>query len=120
MGKVGAAMGMGMVLGPGIGGWLASRSLPLPFFVASALSVVALLLVAIVLPESLPAELRSKQPLGAQGPRLSMMWKALAGRIGFLFLLAFLLSFGLTNFEGVFGLYALERFGYGPHRWGRY
>ena len=29
-----------------------------------------------------------------------------------------LLSFGLANFEAVFGLYALEKFGYGPERVG--
>jgi DHA1 family multidrug resistance protein-like MFS transporter len=28
--------------------------------------------------------------------------------------MAFLVSFGLTCFQGIFGLYALERYGYGP------
>jgi DHA1 family multidrug resistance protein-like MFS transporter len=32
--------------------------------------------------------------------------------------MAFLVSFGLTAFEGIFGLYALERFDYGPQRVG--
>ena len=38
--------------------------------------------------------------------------------MGFLLLLAFLLSFGLTGFEGIFGLYALKLYGYGPERLG--
>jgi DHA1 family multidrug resistance protein-like MFS transporter len=46
------------------------------------------------------------------------MWQALFGPIGILLIIAFLLSFGMTNFEGVFGLYALERFDYGPERVG--
>jgi DHA1 family multidrug resistance protein-like MFS transporter len=46
------------------------------------------------------------------------MWKALFGPIGFLLVLAFLVSFGLANFEAVFGLYALERYDYGPARVG--
>ena len=33
-------------------------------------------------------------------------------------MLAFLLSFGLTGFEGIFGLYALKLYGYGPERVG--
>jgi len=32
--------------------------------------------------------------------------------------MAFLASFGLANFEAVFGLYALEKFSYGPERVG--
>ena len=39
MGLMGAAMGMGMVIGPGIGGWFAEFSLSTPFLVASGLSV---------------------------------------------------------------------------------
>ncbi len=54
MGIIGAAMGMGMVLGPGLGGWFASASLSAPFFFASALSVLSLIFIIVVLPESLP------------------------------------------------------------------
>ena len=42
------------------------------------------------------------------------MWQSLRGPLGYLLFLSFLLSFGLTSFETVFGLYALERYGYGP------
>ncbi len=113
MGMLGAAMSVGMVLGPGIGGLLAGASLSTPFFVAAGLSTVALLLVAIVLPESLPAEHRTRER-GVRGPQVRAMWQALHGPLAFLFFLGFLLSFGLANFEGVFGLYALRRFNYGP------
>ncbi|MEJ5199035.1 MAG: MFS transporter [Anaerolineae bacterium] len=113
MGMMGAAMSVGMVLGPGIGGLLAGRALSTPFFVAAGLSTVALLLVVFVLPESLPAG-RRVQGAGVRGPQLRVMWHALRGPLAFLFFLAFLLSFGLANFEGVFGLYALRRFDYGP------
>jgi DHA1 family multidrug resistance protein-like MFS transporter len=53
MGVIGAAMGTGMVLGPGIGGWLGANSLFLPFFVAGGLSLLAALLIYLILPESL-------------------------------------------------------------------
>lgn len=118
MGILGAAMGIGMVLGPGIAGWLAEFSLSFPFFLASGLSTIALLLVWIVLPESLPVERRISGPSQAKGPRFGQMWTALKSPIGFLFAIGFLLSFGLTNFESIFGLYALYRFEYGPRQVG--
>jgi DHA1 family multidrug resistance protein-like MFS transporter len=117
MGLLGAAMSVGMVLGPGIGGLLAGSSLSTPFFVAAGLSMIALVLVVLILPESLPVERRS-QTKGVRGPQIRQMWLALKSPMGFLFFLAFLLSFGLACFEGVFGLYALRRFDYGPQQVG--
>jgi DHA1 family multidrug resistance protein-like MFS transporter len=112
MGALGAAMGIGMVLGPGLGGWLADINLSFPYFVAAALSFLALLIIYLVLPESLPPERRQSEPLALHGPRLGVLWGALRGPLGFLLLMAFLLTFGLTNFEGVFGLYSADRYGY--------
>lgn len=118
MGMLGAAMGVGMVLGPGVGGWLAVKSLSVPFFVAAGLSIVALVFIALVLPESLHEKDRRSSDGKLRGPHFGQMWRALFSPIGFLLFLAFLLSFGLTNFEGVFGLYALGRYRYGPQQVG--
>ena len=53
MGMMGAAMGMGFVFGPAIGGLLAFDNYPaLPFFVAAGLSLVNLIMAAIWLPET--------------------------------------------------------------------
>lgn len=118
MGVVGAAMGMGMVIGPGLGGWLAGASLATPFFFAAGLSLIALIFILIALPESLPKDLRTRDDGKIQGPQFQQMWTALFSPIGILLLMAFVLSFGLTNFESVFGLFSLERHGYGPQRVG--
>ncbi len=118
MGMVGGAMGIGMVIGPGVGGWLAGESLSLPFFIAAALSALALVLIYLILPESLPAAERSAERGAVHGPQLGELWRALFGPIGILLALSFVVSFGLTNFEGIFGMYALEKFGYGPQRVG--
>jgi DHA1 family multidrug resistance protein-like MFS transporter len=118
MGMMGAAMGVGMVLGPGLGGWLASGSMSTPFFVAAGLSALVLPFVLIVLPESLPKEARTQQESGVRGPQFKEMWDALFSPISFLLILAFLVSFGLTNFEGVFGLYAKDLLGYDAARVG--
>lgn len=118
MGVIGAAMGTGMVLGPGIGGWLGSESLSLPFFVAGGLSLIAGLLITFILPESLPADKRAKGVKLDIASRYSGMWNGLKGPMALFFMLSFLVSFGLSNMEGIFGLFALERFGFGPSQVG--
>ncbi|RLD03313.1 MAG: MFS transporter, partial [Chloroflexi bacterium] len=107
------AMGVGMVLGPGIGGWLAEIDLSYPFYLATVLSFVGMLAIFLFLPESLPLEKRAHTKI-ARGPELRPMWDALYSPVGILLFLAFLLSFGMTNFEGIFGVYALARFQYSP------
>jgi DHA1 family multidrug resistance protein-like MFS transporter len=112
MGIVGAAFGVGMVLGPGIGGIMAGMSLQAPFYLAAALSMVSLFLVWVLLPESLPAEQRTPASVRIQGPKMGEMLRALSGPIGFLLVLAFLHNFALTNFEGIYSFYAQKRYGY--------
>jgi DHA1 family multidrug resistance protein-like MFS transporter len=112
MGIVGAAMGIGMVLGPGIGGMMGSASLRAPFFLSAALSLLAMTLIWLFLPESLHPEKRITTRTGFRGPQLSAMWDALFGAIGFLFVLAFMHNFAMSIFEGIFAFYAQARFGY--------
>jgi DHA1 family tetracycline resistance protein-like MFS transporter len=66
MGIIGAAIGLGFVLGPAIGSYLggetfAEANLQLPAFVSAALNVLALIIVIVALPESNTKEIRSKQ-----------------------------------------------------------
>lgn len=118
MGIIGAAMGVGMVLGPGIAGWMATYSLAAPFFFAAGLSVFALVFIFLLLPESLPVEKRQQVGAKIQGPQMRELWEALFSPLGLLLFMAFLVSFGLTNFEIVFGLFAVETYGYGPQQVG--
>ncbi len=57
-GLLGAAFGVGFVLGPAMGGWIGSYNPRLPFWVAGALSLMNALYGFIVLPESLAPEHR--------------------------------------------------------------
>jgi DHA1 family multidrug resistance protein-like MFS transporter len=119
MGVLGAAMGLGMVLGPALGGLLGSESLSTPFFLTAGVCLVTLLLVLLFLPESLPAEAR-RQAAARLRPTAQVreLGQALFGPLGVLFFMAFLVSFGLTNFQGIFGYYALKKFGYGTEEVG--
>lgn len=118
MGVIGAAMGTGMVLGPGIGGWLGASSLSLPFYVTGALSLLASFLIFLILPESLPEANRRRKVRLDLASRFTGMWRGLKGPLGVYFMLSWLVSFGLSNLEGIFGLFALERFGFGPSQVG--
>jgi DHA1 family multidrug resistance protein-like MFS transporter len=117
MGWIGAAMGLGVILGPGVGGLLGQHSLSTPFFIAAAMSLLALLLIAFLVPESLPPQARGKTE-GLRTVQLRRLWQALFSPIGVPLFILFLVSFGLANFEAVFGLYAALKFGYGPERVG--
>ncbi len=118
MGILGAAMGLGVIAGPGFGGWLGAISLQTPFFVAAGLSMVGLILIFLLLPESLTAEARQQANGKPRAVQFKELWRALFSPIGILLFMMFLLSFGLANFEAVFGLYALEKFGFGPEQVG--
>jgi DHA1 family multidrug resistance protein-like MFS transporter len=118
MGIMGAAVGLGTIFGPALGGLLAGGSLSVPFFIAGGMSILALILIAIFLPESLPAEARQTSIKGIPLPEVRLWWQALASPIGILLVLAFLLTCGMMIFYGIFGLYALERFNYGPQEVG--
>jgi MFS transporter, DHA1 family, tetracycline resistance protein len=57
-GQIGAAFGVGFILGPVLGGLLGDINLHLPFFAAGTLALINLAYGYFVLPESLPAERR--------------------------------------------------------------
>jgi DHA1 family multidrug resistance protein-like MFS transporter len=118
MGILGAVAGAGTVIGPGIGGLLAGGSLTTPFFVSAILALLSLLLVATLLPESLPVEARAAQGQKIKLIRFDEFWRALTGPIGLLLLIAFLATFGTSNFESIFGLYMLRKLDYGPEQVG--
>lgn len=109
-------MGLGMVLGPLLGGVLSVNSLALPFFAGSGLALLALLLVFLLLPESHPtrkAETACKKPQPAPTERFwqpSTLQRILVSPAGILMLLIFIMSFGMANLQGIVGLYALQRF----------
>jgi len=118
MGILGAAGGLGLILGPGFGGWLGGISLATPFFAAAGISFVSVLLILFMLPESLPQQARERTDKRVKMIQVGELWRALLSPIGILLFMAFLSSFGLANFEAVFGLYALQKFNYGPEQVG--
>lgn len=67
-GLVGAAFGLGFIIGPVIGGLLGTYGARVPFFAAAALAGLNVLYGLVVLPETLPREQRRPFSLGRANP----------------------------------------------------
>jgi DHA1 family tetracycline resistance protein-like MFS transporter len=118
MGTVGAAIGIGFMLGPAIGGALAGEQLAAanflrPALVAAGLSLLALLLVVFVLRESHTAAARQAQRAGTR--RLTGL--ALLRTLPALRALALgnlLVIFSQSTLDSSFAIWAMNRYGLGP------
>jgi MFS transporter, DHA1 family, tetracycline resistance protein len=123
-GILGAAWGVGFIMGPALGGWLAEStlfglldeaSLRTPFFVAAALALLNAAYGVFILPESLPPERRVRRfdwrranPLGAA--QLLRSHRDLTG----LATVSFLFNLAHTVLPSIFILYTGHRYGWSP------
>lgn len=115
MGRIGSAAGLGIIIGPGIGGLLAFRSLSTPFFTAASFCVLTFALMKFRLKESLDSENRpDKGKKGSLLPSFRNIRQGLSSPMALGLIACFAIYFGKSGFSGVYGLFALEKFGYGP------
>jgi DHA1 family tetracycline resistance protein-like MFS transporter len=112
-GMMGAAFGIGFVLGPLLGGYAGSIDPRLPFWIAAGLTLLNALYGYFILPESLPVERRSKKfvllnanPFGAF--KLLTSNAQLAG----LGLAQFFYMVGHNVYPAVFVWFAMYRYGW--------
>lgn len=112
MGYFGASMNLGMVLGPGLGGFIAEMGVRMPYFVASGLGLVAALL-TLLLPETLPPEKRTISTAKKKGFTIGeQIWSSFkVPYFGYL-LIILVMTFGLMSYETVFSLFAETKYGF--------
>lgn len=119
MGIMGAAMGMGVIFGPAIGGFLGEISPSTPFFFSAALALAVAVFASVFLPESLTEAARQEaRQHRAQRGGLMEIWTAVRGPLGFILVLAFLTSFASANLEGTFALFSEAHLGFGEAEMG--
>ena len=117
-GMVGAAWGLGFVIGPALGGFLAGIAPRLPFWFSAGLALSNALYGLLLLPESLPRERRAAfswrkaNPVGSIG-----LLRAHPGllRLAIVYLLYWLAHYVLPS---VCVLYTGYRYGWGPQTMG--
>jgi MFS family permease len=127
MGLIGAAIGLGFILGPALGGVLSNLSgafplelfqrnpYALPCLASAALAAVNLIAAAFFLPESLPPERRGAGT-GERLSRLDRLVRSLTDpRLRMLVLVYFLFMLGFTMMEATLTLFIERRIGGGNH-----
>ncbi len=119
LGTVGAAIGVGFMIGPALGGVLAGNdvqgaSFLRPALVSASLAILGVLLVWFVLPESRSAVQRHASSTGDQAARKPMeLLRRLPG-LRNITLAALLVTSAQATLESIAALWALKRFGFGP------
>lgn len=113
LGMIGAAFGLGFIIGPVIGGVLSGWGYALPAFVAASLAALNWLAVFFFLPESLSDEMRvaiSTRPRAALNAKA--LWEALnRPRVGPLLHIRLFFALASGMFQSIFALYAQQRLG---------
>jgi len=113
LGLIGAAFGLGFIIGPVMGGILSQFGLNVPALVAAALSILSLLAMIIWLPESLPADERQQLKTN---PHTAFNIPNLIDElrrpcVGPMLIIRLFYSFAFTLFQSNFSLYAKEVLG---------
>ena len=122
MGVIGAAFGLGFIIGPAVGGVLAgpdpiNADYQSPAFAAAGLSAVALVLGVVFLRESLPQEIRDRLNARASEGRLAQFRRSLDfPSLGFLILMSFLATVAFAGLEATFAMWSRRQFGWGPEQ----
>lgn len=111
-GLVTASMSLGLVIGPGIGGFLADFDLKLPFLVSAIVTLTAVLFSLVLLKEIEPAEEISKQ--AEEFIKAETMFEQIGRSVKMPYfiplIITFVMSFGLVAYESVIGLYLTSQF----------
>ncbi|GLI06482.1 tetracycline resistance MFS efflux pump [Paenibacillus tyrfis] len=117
MGYINAAITTGFIIGPGIGGYIAEFGIRVPFYAAAVAGILAACITLFILRESLPSKENT-----ADTPSDAREWGGLLSQLRYAYkepyflslIIVFVMSFGLANFETIFGLFVDHKFGFGP------
>lgn len=111
LGMIGAAFGLGFIIGPVTGGLLSQWGYAVPAFAAATISFINLILIYTWLPESLTEEKRSqmteKKPAVTLQALLVAFQRPFTGSI---LITRFFFGLAFAIFQTIFSLYALAKF----------
>ena len=108
LGLIGAAFGLGFIIGPAVGGALSQWGYSLPAFVAAAVAFINIFMIIFLLPESLTAEMR-RSAIGQSRPPFTFnaLKHALnRPKVGPLLQVRFFFALAFATFQTIFALYA--------------
>ncbi|WP_277587247.1 MFS transporter [Psychrobacillus antarcticus] len=114
MGFLGASMSLGFMIGPALGGFLASVSLSFPFFMASLAALISSIISLIILPDiknavsEIPPEPKKRENI------LTQMKNSVKTPYFMMLIIIFVFTFGIANFQTTFSLYVDHKYNYTP------
>ena len=111
-GVIGAGFGLGFIVGPAIGGLIATQGTHYPFLAAAAFNLLNFLFGMFVLPESLPKERRRSIPLSGLNPFRSIVHSLQHPAIRSLVLVHVLLQLAGQTHPSIWTLYTRHRYGW--------
>jgi DHA1 family tetracycline resistance protein-like MFS transporter len=111
-GMLGAAFGVGFVVGPAVGGLLGQYNLRAPFWAAATLSLTNFLYGLFVLPESLPKEKRAKSAWHMANPLGSLTLLRSHPELSGLSIVVILYYLAHQSLQSVWVLYTEYRYGW--------
>jgi len=108
LGLIGAAFGLGFIIGPAVGGLLSKFGYSVPALVAAGLSFLNLISIFFFLPESLSEERRQAMKTKKRTPiTLKALGTALnRPKVGPLLHVRFIFALAFSMFQSIFSLYA--------------
>jgi DHA1 family tetracycline resistance protein-like MFS transporter len=109
-GMIGAAFGIGFVIGPGIGGLLTDFGTRAPFMAAAILSLLNFTYGFFVLKESLPEDNRRTFEWKRSNPFGALMQLKRFEKLKYLFLVIFLMILSNMAIHSVWNYYTMEKF----------
>jgi len=114
---VSAAMSLGIVIGPGIGGFLADFGLKVPFLVSALVSLVAVLF-SMMLLENSETEEATAARAAIQDNESMVLKLARSVKMPYFIplVITLVMSFGLMAYESVLGLFLDNQFGATPQQ----
>ncbi|PAK44079.1 MFS transporter [Peribacillus simplex] len=113
LGYQSAAISLGFIIGPGVGGLIAEFGIRAPFFFASAISLIATIIIFILLDDSITVEQLQKNRASAVRPVFIQEYKkSFQPKYFTPLLIVFILAFGLAVYEMMFSLFVDEKFGF--------
>ncbi|QDY45106.1 MFS transporter [Planococcus glaciei] len=112
-GLVTASMSLGLVIGPGIGGFLADFDLKLPFLVSAIVTFTAVVFSLAMLKEIAPTADSTKQAeeFAKDESMLEQIGRSVKMPYFIPLIITFVMSFGLVAYESVIGMYLTTEYG---------
>ena len=106
-------MSLGLVIGPGIGGFLADFDLKLPFLVSAIVTFTAVVFSLVMLKEIAPTADSTKQAeeFAKDESMLEQIGRSVKMPYFIPLIITFVMSFGLVAYESVIGMYLTTEYG---------